>query len=69
MIGGLGGFILPIAFGALNDLTGLWTSCFMLLFILVTASLAWMHLAIRQTERQRAGPAPTPNHAYDYVAQ
>jgi MFS transporter, NNP family, nitrate/nitrite transporter len=69
MIGGLGGFILPIAFGALNDLTGLWTSCFMLLFILVTAALAWMHLAIRQTERQGAGPAPTPNHAYDYVAQ
>jgi len=28
-----------------------------------------MHLAIRQTERQGAGPAPTPNHAYDYVAQ
>ena len=32
MIGGLGGFVLPIAFGALNDLTGLWSSCFMLLF-------------------------------------
>ena len=28
MIGGLGGFFLPIAFGLLNDLTGLWTSCF-----------------------------------------
>jgi MFS transporter, NNP family, nitrate/nitrite transporter len=69
MIGGLGGFILPIAFGALNDLTGLWTSCFMLLFVLVTAALAWMHLAIRQTERQGAGPAPTPNHVYDYVAR
>jgi NNP family nitrate/nitrite transporter-like MFS transporter len=69
MIGGLGGFILPITFGGLNDLTRLWTSCFMLLFILVTAALAWMHLAIRQTERQGAGPAATPNHAYDYVAQ
>ncbi len=32
MIGGLGGFVLPIAFGVLNDLTGLWSSCFMLLF-------------------------------------
>jgi MFS transporter, NNP family, nitrate/nitrite transporter len=60
MIGGLGGFILPIAFGALNDLTGLWTSCFTLLFILVTAALAWMHLAIRQTERQGAGPGRNP---------
>ena len=35
MIGGLGGFVLPIAFGALIDLTGIWTSCFMLLFVLV----------------------------------
>ena len=41
----------------------------MLLFILVTAALAWMHLAIRQTERQGAGSAPAPNHAYDYIAQ
>jgi len=32
MIGGLGGFVLPIAFGLLNDLTGFWTSCFVLLF-------------------------------------
>jgi hypothetical protein len=28
-----------------------------------------MHLAIQQTERQGAGPAPAPNQAYDYVAQ
>jgi MFS transporter, NNP family, nitrate/nitrite transporter len=52
MIGGLGGFILPILFGVLNDLTGLWTSCFMLLFVLVVVSLAWMHLAIRKMERK-----------------
>ena len=51
MIGGLGGFVLPIAFGALNDLTGLWTSCFMLLFLLVTVALIWMHLSIRQMEQ------------------
>ncbi len=43
MIGGLGGFVLPIAFGVLVDLTGLWTSCFMLLFLLVTGALVWMH--------------------------
>ncbi len=52
MIGGLGGFLLPISFGALNDLTGVWTSCFMLLFLLVAASLAWMHFAIRRMESQ-----------------
>jgi MFS transporter, NNP family, nitrate/nitrite transporter len=54
MIGGLGGFVLPIAFGMLNDLTGIWTSCFMLLFIIVTASLLWMHFAIRHMEREAA---------------
>lgn len=54
MIGGLGGFILPIAFGVLNDLTGVWTSCFMLLFLLVGGALTWMHFAIRRMEQQAA---------------
>ena len=53
MIGGLGGFVLPIAFGVLNDITHVWTSCFMLLFILVATALAWMHLAIGRMERAR----------------
>ena len=56
MIGGLGGFILPIAFGVLNDLTGIWTSCFMLLFLVAAVSLAWMHLAIRRMEREAMEP-------------
>lgn len=55
MIGGLGGFVLPIAFGMLNDLTGVWTSCFMLLFVLVGGALLWMHLAIRTMEQGVAG--------------
>ena len=45
----------PIAFGALNDLTGVWQSCFWLLFLIVSVSLVWMHLAIRQMERTAAG--------------
>jgi MFS transporter, NNP family, nitrate/nitrite transporter len=56
MMGGLGGFVLPIAFGYLNDLTGIWTSCFMLLFALVAIALLWMHFAIRRMER-KAAPA------------
>jgi NNP family nitrate/nitrite transporter-like MFS transporter len=56
MIGGLGGFVLPIAFGVMNDLTGVWTSCFMLLFALVATALAWMHVTILIMER-RAAPA------------
>ncbi len=53
LIGGLGGFFLPICFGILNDLTNVWTSCFMLLFVLVTTALVWMHFAIRRMERQK----------------
>ncbi len=51
MVGGLGGFFLPVTFGVMSDLTGIWTSCFMLLFGIVAVSLIWMHLAIRQMER------------------
>lgn len=53
MIGGLGGFALPIAFGALNDLIGIRSSCFMLLFIVATSALLWMHFAIRRMDRKR----------------
>ena len=52
MTGGLGGFVLPIAFGAMADLTGVWTSCFMLMFALVATAMLWMHLAIRRMERR-----------------
>ena len=52
MIGGLGGFFLPIAFGMLLDYTGVWTSCFMLLFLLVGGALVWMHFAILRMERR-----------------
>jgi NNP family nitrate/nitrite transporter-like MFS transporter len=55
MIGGLGGFILPIIFGELLDLTGIYTSCFMLLFLLVGLALSWMHLSIRAMERRAIG--------------
>ncbi|MBB3541131.1 MULTISPECIES: nitrate/nitrite transporter [unclassified Rhizobium] len=52
MMGGLGGFILPIAFGFLKDMTGLWSSCFMLLFAIVVISLVWMHLSVKQLDRR-----------------
>ncbi|WFU11495.1 NarK/NasA family nitrate transporter (plasmid) [Rhizobium sp. CB3090] len=57
MMGGLGGFILPIAFGLLKDMTGLWSSCFMLLFAIVAISLVWMHFSIRQLQRNSASAA------------
>lgn len=46
LIGGLGGFFLPITFGIMNDIIGIWTSCFMLLTVLVGIALVWMHFAI-----------------------
>ena len=59
LVGGLGGFVMPIAFGVLNDLTGIWQSCFWLLFVLVAGALVWMHVAVRQMEHtaHRAGVA------------
>ncbi len=69
MIGGLGGFVLPIAFGLMNDLTGVWTSCFMLLFLLVATAFVWMHGAILHMEKkatveQRASLPQLPELAH-----
>ena len=46
LIGGLGGFVLPIVYGLMNDYIKIWSSCFMLLFIIVFISLVWMHYSI-----------------------
>jgi NNP family nitrate/nitrite transporter-like MFS transporter len=51
MIGGLGGFLLPLTFGMLNDIVGIWQGIFMMLFVIVIGSLAWMHYSIRRAER------------------
>ena len=42
LAGGLGGFVLPIMFGALMDLTGIRSSAFMLMYGVVWVSLIWM---------------------------
>lgn len=52
LIGGLGGFVLPITFGIMNDLIGVWTSCFMLLTLLVTIALTWMHFVIMAMDKK-----------------
>jgi MFS transporter, NNP family, nitrate/nitrite transporter len=43
LAGGMGGFVLPIMFGALMDLTGIRSSAFMLLYGVVWVSLIWMY--------------------------
>jgi NNP family nitrate/nitrite transporter-like MFS transporter len=62
MIGGLGGFILPICFGFMNDMIGVWTSCFMLLFIIVGVSVIWMHTSIVLSDRRLHPELKGPKH-------
>ncbi|AVY94261.1 MULTISPECIES: MFS transporter [Microvirgula] len=52
LAGGLGGFILPILFGALVDLTGIRSSCFMLLYGTAAVSLVWMHYSFKPLARE-----------------
>lgn len=56
LAGGLGGFVLPIMFGALVDLTGVRSSSFMLMYGTVCVSLVWMHFSFRK-EHFAAGSA------------
>ncbi len=58
LAGGMGGFILPIMFGALVDITGIRSSAFMLMFGIVWVSLMWMYFTeVRPLSRR--GPEPT----------
>jgi MFS transporter, NNP family, nitrate/nitrite transporter len=51
LAGGMGGFVLPIMFGALMDLTGIRSSAFMLMYAVVWVSLIWMYWTeVRRTE-------------------
>ena len=51
LAGGLGGFVLPILFGALMDLTGIRSSAFMLMYGVVWVSLIWMYWTeVRRSE-------------------
>lgn len=54
MIGGLGGFAGPILFGYLLNVTGLWTSSWMLVCLLSCACLAWMHQVITTMMKREA---------------
>jgi len=62
LAGGLGGFVLPILFGALVDLTGVRSSAFMLMYGVVWVSLIWMYWTeVRQTDVMgQAAAAATP---------
>ena len=63
LAGGLGGFVLPILFGALLDFTGIRSSAFMLMYGVVWVSLIWMYLT-----EVRATPVMGPE-AKDFSLQ
>jgi nitrate/nitrite transporter NarK len=58
LAGGLGGFLLPIMFGALVDLTGVNSTAFMLLWGITAVSLVWMYWTeiVPLRAGQRAAP-------------
>ncbi|MEW5942336.1 MAG: nitrate/nitrite transporter [Pseudomonadota bacterium] len=58
LAGGMGGFLLPIMFGALVDLTGIRSSAFMLMWGIVWVSLMWMYWT-----EMRAADARAPKTA------
>lgn len=64
MIAGLGGFVLPVCFGIMNDIIGVWTSSYMLLFVIVSISVVWMYTSIvllnRKIHTELKGPKSLP---------
>ena len=62
LAGGLGGFVLPVLFGALMDITGVRSSAFMLMYGVVWVSLIWMYwteVRSRPVMGQHAGSVPS----------
>jgi MFS transporter, NNP family, nitrate/nitrite transporter len=62
LAGGMGGFVLPIMFGALMDLTGIRSSAFMLMYGVVWVSLIWMYW----TEVRKASPMGDPSQSLSH---
>ncbi len=54
VIGGLGGFVCPILFGYLLELTGLWTSCWMLMLLISLICFIWMNRVIAASIKEQA---------------
>ncbi len=54
VLGGLGGFVGPIVFGQMLEATGIWTTCWLVLAVLVLMCLVWMHWTITHMMKQKA---------------
>lgn len=53
VLGGLGGFFCPIIFGYLLEWTGLWTSCWMFIFVLSITCLFSLHHVVQKMMKKK----------------
>lgn len=60
MLGALGGFLLPKAFGGLGRATGVPQMAFIALLVLTVGSLAWLHLVIASIKASEREPVSEP---------
>jgi len=68
LAGGMGGFLLPIMFGALIDMTGVNSTVFMLLYGATAVSLIWMHFTFSK-EHQERDMVDAENRVFDDYAR
>lgn len=54
LLGGLGGFFGPVIFGYLLSYTGLWTTCWMFMFVLSVVCLLWLHRTVQVMMHRQA---------------
>lgn len=54
VLGGLGGFVCPIVFGYLIEITGIWTTCWMFFVALSGVCLFWMHKVVQRMLHEAA---------------
>jgi NNP family nitrate/nitrite transporter-like MFS transporter len=60
-LGALGGFVMPLGFGYLEQATGQPSSCFWIMFALIASSFAWLHLVavnLRRTQQAQVHAGP-----------
>jgi NNP family nitrate/nitrite transporter-like MFS transporter len=68
LAGGMGGFLLPIMFGAMIDMTGVNSTVFMLLYGATAVSLIWMHFTFSK-EHQEKDMVDAENRVFDDYAR
>jgi NNP family nitrate/nitrite transporter-like MFS transporter len=58
-LGALGGFLMPLSFGYLQQRSNRPESCFWLMFALIAVSFAWLHLVVVSLRREHSAQGPS----------